>query len=246
MPLCKLTGIILRYADYREVDRILTLFSREKGKIAISARGCRRQNNPISGSCQLFAYSEIVAFENRGRYTINTADLCEAFYPIREDIDRFTCASFVTTLCDFLIGDDEQSEEMFTLLYHTLSFLSYTDIDPLDMAICFAVRALRISGYMPVLSYCVKCRTRVTAQKTVRFAPDLGGSVCDSCSSESITVSALALEAMRRMSQLADKDIRKVKLPETVRKELLTLLRAYSMCTFDNISRVFDIIQHEK
>ena len=48
------------------------------------------------------------------------------------------------------------------------------------------------------------------------------------------------------MSQLADKDIRKVKLPETVRKELLNLLRAYSMCTFDNISRVFDIIQHEK
>ena len=105
MPLCKLTGIILRYADYREVDRILTLFSREKGKIAISARGCRRQNNPISGSCQLFAYSEIVAFENRGRYTINTADLCEAFYPIREDIDRYETKSkiFISIISQNLI-----------------------------------------------------------------------------------------------------------------------------------------------
>ncbi|MDO4567615.1 MAG: DNA repair protein RecO [Clostridia bacterium] len=246
MPLEKLSGIVLRYADYRDNDRILTVFTREKGKLSIASRGCKRQNSPLQSASQLFAYSEMVAYSGRGKYSLNSADLCEAFYPLREDIVKFECASFMLALSDFITGEEEPSEALFTLLYHCLSYTAYSDMDPMDVSLCLAVRALTVSGYSPKLTSCVRCGAKLNDRRRVRFAPQLGGSVCNDCSGEHMEVSALTLEAMRRMSLLEDKQLRNVRLPSEVRRELTAVVKAYYLCIYDGVERCFDILARAK
>ena len=65
MALITVNGIVTRYANYRDNDRILTLFTRERGLISAAARGCRRPKSPLLPASELFVSGEFVLFFNR-------------------------------------------------------------------------------------------------------------------------------------------------------------------------------------
>lgn len=62
MPSIKLNGIVTRYADYKDNDRMLTLFTYEQGLVSCAARGCRRAKSPLMGASELFVSGEFVLF----------------------------------------------------------------------------------------------------------------------------------------------------------------------------------------
>ena len=64
-------AIVLRVTDYNDRDALLTVLSRDHGKLTIKARGLRRKNSPLIAPCQLLAYGEFTLFEYKGQYTIN-------------------------------------------------------------------------------------------------------------------------------------------------------------------------------
>ena len=66
-------AIVLRVTDYNDRDALLTVLSRNHGKLTIKARGLRRKNSPLIAPCQLLSYGEFTLFEYRGQYTINEA-----------------------------------------------------------------------------------------------------------------------------------------------------------------------------
>ena len=59
-------ALVLRGVDYKESDRILTLFTQEQGKLTVSARGCRKKGSAIAAGCQLLAWSEMVLYDYQG------------------------------------------------------------------------------------------------------------------------------------------------------------------------------------
>ena len=79
MPTWTLTGIVLRYANYRDSDRILTILTRERGKLSAAARGCRKPNSRLFGCSELFTYGEYVLFEGKGKMTVDNCDVRERF-----------------------------------------------------------------------------------------------------------------------------------------------------------------------
>ena len=66
-------ALVLRGVDYRESDRILTLFTQEQGKLTVSARGCRKKGSAIAAGCQLLAWSEMVLYDYQGRWAVKEA-----------------------------------------------------------------------------------------------------------------------------------------------------------------------------
>ena len=72
-------GIVLRVTDYNDRDALLTVLSRNHGKLTIKARGLRRKNSPLIAPCQLLAYGEFTFFEYKGSYTVNEAHSLELF-----------------------------------------------------------------------------------------------------------------------------------------------------------------------
>ncbi len=242
MPSSAYNGIVLRYANYKENDRILTIFTREAGLISASARGCRRTKSPLLGASEPFTYGEFMLFESAsGKFRVDGCELRESFYPIREDISRFAGGSSMLKFVENS-GVMERGERLFSMLYYALSFLAYTQIDPADITICFFVRALSELGMQPALTQCARCGRDLRAEKKLAFSAKLGGALCADCSFGAEPVAPLSLEAMRRMLLLSDEDMQKVRLPQKVRDELKRIVRAFASGSLEYDFKAFDQI----
>lgn len=225
MPLLTVDGIVIKNADYKENDRMLTVFTPEYGALGVSVKGCRKKGNTNIACSEIFSFCEFVLFENKGKYSVNSFSLKEAFYPLREDFDKLSCASFCCELV-YLSSDhgNVKSDALFSMLYYALSYICYTDNNPVDLALCFAFRALLELGYAPSLTSCAICGGDLRQSTKAAFSSTHGGALCSKCAGGfDVHISVLSLEAVRRMMKLQDSEMRKVVLPSEVREELLPL-----------------------
>lgn len=225
MPTECVQAIVTGYTDYRDNDRMLTLFSADRGRIDCKARNCRKPTAPLLACAQPFVFGEFELFTQSDRVTVNGCDVRESFYPIREDVDRFMAASTAAQLVNRVIEHDSPDEPLFSLLYHTLSFLAYADVVPKDMLIAFLLRFLDHAGYRPSLTRCSVCRRDVRSDAVLFYSADSGGVVCVACPHGGKPVSKLSLEAMRRILLLEHDELRRVRLTEALRNEIYPLLR---------------------
>ena len=232
MPVFCAEGIVTRYVNYRESDRILSIFTIDKGRIDAKARGCRKPKSPLVNVCQPFVFGEFEIFSGKERNTINDCEIKETFYPIREDYERFSIGSVMLRLCHDAAMENEPNEALFSLLYHSLSFLAYGQSDPKDLFCCFLVRFLDAIGYRPAVTVCAQCGRDIRSDAVVRFTPR-GGAACNACSQYGEPISKTALEGMRRMLIMENAEMDKVKLSERIRKEILRHLTEYTAVSLE-------------
>ena len=225
MPTELTQAIVTGYTDYKDNDRMLTLFSASRGRIDCKARNCRKPTSKLLTCAQPFVFGEFELFSGIDRITVNACDVRETFYPLREDIDRFMVASVCTSLCNNVIERESPDEALFSLLYHVLSFLAYSDSDPKDLLIAFLMHYLDHAGYRPSLTRCAVCRRDVRADPVLFFSPEAGGVICAACPHGGKPVSKLSLEAMRRILLLEHDALKKVVLTPALREEMLSLLK---------------------
>ena len=217
-------GIVISYTDYRDNDRMLTLFTVERGRIDCKARNCRKPTAPLLACAQPFVFGEYTIFFSKDRGTVDSCEIKESFYALREDPDRFLIASCVTRLCLSAAEPETPNEPLFSLLYHTLSYLAYSDADPKDLLCGFLIHFLDRIGYRPALTHCAVCHRDVRSDPVLFFSPEAGGTVCAACPHGGKPINRLALEAMRRMLLLGDGELSKIRMPKELQKDVLTLL----------------------
>ena len=229
MSTLTLQGIILRYANYRDNDRILTILTRERGKLSAAARGCRKPASRLFSCSEMFIFGEFVLYEGRSRMTVDNCEVRERFYPLREDLHRFAAGAYMTSVADACLAAEQRNEAVFELLYYGLSYAAYGSQHPTDVALCFLARCLQALGYSPQLTSCARCGRDLRALLRLGFDPGAGGAVCQGCMGpDTMDISPLSLEAVRRMLLLSNKEMNRVVLPEQVRRELKTALNGYA------------------
>ena len=99
MPSITTQGIVLRYANYRDHDRMLTILSPNYGRLDVLSRGCRRPKSALMPASELFVHGEFVLYQQNDHATLSSCTLTDTFYPLRLDPYRLTCASYLTALC---------------------------------------------------------------------------------------------------------------------------------------------------
>ena len=176
------TAIVLRYANYRDNDRMLTLFSPTRGRIDANSRGCRKARSPLLNASELFALGDFELFEKNGRYTVTGASLIETFYPLREDYDRLSCGVWLLNLCEAAIQPNQPDQPLFMLLLHTLSRLTFSDQPWPPLLTGFLAHFAQVEGFRPRLRHCARCGRRLPAdQPCFWFDHTGGGAVCPDC-----------------------------------------------------------------
>lgn len=234
----KLNGIVLRYANYRDNDRILTVLTQERGAVAVTVRNCRKKSSvtadAVSEQC---CYGEFVVYERCGILYASSTAIKESFYPIREDYEKLVSANQILRFAE-IIAYNHGGAELFPLCYHALSFLAYGDNNPIDIELCSTAKMLCLAGYKPVLTHCVRCGQDLRKQKEVAFSKVQGGTLCDYCGVGCRVISALSAEALRRMILLPLPQMGRVKLPDNVRKELDLIIYEYAEYSFEQIIKV--------
>ncbi len=150
-------GLVLRVSDYNEHDALLTLLTRQHGRITVKARGLRRKNNPLSAPCQLLAFGEFTLFEYRGMYTINEAHSVELFHTLRKDLMKLSLGTYFAQVAEIISQEDLPSPELLSLVLNCLYALSKLSENENKVKGVFELRCACLAGYFPDLTGCHIC-----------------------------------------------------------------------------------------
>ena len=221
-------GIVLRVTDYNDRDALLTVLSRNHGKLTIKARGLRRKNSPLIAPCQLLAYGEFTLFEYRGQYTINEAHSIELFQSLRRDLTKLSLGTYFAQAAELISQEDLPNPELQSLLLNCLFALSKLDLPEDQVKAVFELRSACLAGYTPDLFGCHVCGS----QTPDRFDLSAGLLECHGCrTGESngirLPVTPGLLEAMRYICFCDPKKLFAFQIgPETM-SQLSALTEAY-------------------
>lgn len=145
-------ALVLRGVDYRESDRILTLFTQEQGKLTVSARGCRKKGSAIAAGCQLLAWSEMVLYDYQGRWAVKEASTERLFQGIRDDIGRLALGCYFAEAAELLAVEGEENSELLSLILNSLHALDRMQEKPLSLVkAAFEWKAMALAGYEPLI-----------------------------------------------------------------------------------------------
>ncbi|MDY6366896.1 MAG: DNA repair protein RecO [Clostridia bacterium] len=175
----KLSGIVLSATAFGENDKILNIFTLEKGVISAGIKGVKKPTAKLRFAAEPFSFCEYVFSVKGERRTVVSASLIESFYPLRENIEKFFCGGAVLDYIRKFCREEIVSPELFLLATETLKTLCYTDKHAQSELAYFFIRALKISGYGLDESGCVECGK--TPSGRIFFDAGSGGFLCENC-----------------------------------------------------------------
>lgn len=149
-------AIILGAMDYRDSDRIVTLFCREHGKLSTLARGGRKSRKRFGGALELFARIDITLSLKDGLSALGDCDILTVYPGIRADLTSITHASYACELTSTLLPENLPNQRLFRLLAAYLDHLDSGAAEPADRHF-FEINLLNILGYRPPIESCSGC-----------------------------------------------------------------------------------------
>ena len=176
-------GIVVKTADYRENDRMLTLLTPQFGRIDTLARGCRKPGSPLLSAGELFTFGEFVLYTGKERSGVVSCAVQDNFYPIREDYDKLRFAGYMLQVAACQIQPAQYSRDLFVLLLRSLKRIAYMDLDFRAVCAAFLLMDAAVLGYRPVLDGCVHCGQAAEGSEHFLFDLENGGLCCRDCAS---------------------------------------------------------------
>ncbi|WP_427339559.1 DNA repair protein RecO [Caloranaerobacter sp. DY30410] len=195
--LLSVEGIVLREIKYHEWDKILTIYTRENGKIQAIAKSARRQRSPLISCSQVFSYSRFILYKGKNFYHINSGEIIDTFYSLREDIYKLAYATYFLELVDCATIEEYPIPILFDLLIKTLRVLENSKDNYSKLARAFELKYISFIGYKPNLKTCVLCNNK--PNDNAIFSIKNGGILCEKCKQkdyEGYIISKDVLKAM--------------------------------------------------
>jgi DNA repair protein RecO (recombination protein O) len=203
----KATAIVIRTVEFSETSLVVTLFTREFGKIGALAKGARRLKGPFESALDLLALCRIVFLHKSSESLdlLTEAKLLRRFRPVGRNLSALYAAYYVAELLQGLTDDDDPHPELFDLADQTLAALAAGE-PVAKWVVRFELGALRLLGHSPSLNICVECGVDVVSAGRVPFGLLDGGVMCKNCREGKTQIIMVSAGALRTMAQLADTD----------------------------------------
>ena len=230
-------GIVLRSARYNENDLVLTIFTRKLGKVSAIAKGAKRNKSSLLSSSQVFSYSNFTLKKQGNMYRVNQSETIKNFYNIAYDIDAFSYATYIASLVEGSIYENQTNNRLFVLLAQTLYLYTQKDIDKTFITKAFELKFLDYVGFKPIVNKCVNCQS--TNMKGSVFNVDEGGILCENCKIHHTYNFKIDVTTIRLMEYILKNDIltcSKAKVSKYITKELEKILKVYIQVYIDNVN----------
>jgi DNA repair protein RecO (recombination protein O) len=225
---CKTEGIVLKRTDYSESSQIVTLFTRDFGRLRGIAKGAKRPRKGLPNTLDLLNRVDLVFLRKPPGQLHVFAEwtVIENFLRLRQNLDKLYSGLYVAELLYELTEESEESAALYALLLDTLRALATKD-DALASVFLFEINLLCLLGHMPEVKKCVVCGRSLPAR--ARFSPRDGGALCSGCHARGslrLEVSRGALSALATLAQAEKNLVRRLKIGSTTRREIRSILSA--------------------
>jgi DNA repair protein RecO (recombination protein O) len=190
----KTEAVVLRSMRLGEADRVLHLYTLDRGRVGAVAKGVRKTKSRFGGRLEPLSHVELMLHQGKSDLqTITGVHLLRPHHAAREDYYRLSVGLIGAEAMLRLFSEQEANERAFTALTRFLGALEELPrtagrpaLDPL--ALSFQLKLLWLSGYLPHLTSCAECGTDDAT--LVGYSPRAGGAVCGGCANRT---EALAL-----------------------------------------------------
>lgn len=217
MGIVDVEGIITREIKYGDSSRILTMITREYGKISVLAGGVRTNKSGLLAATQLFSHVSMQLFQGREKslYKINSGEILTSFSPIRESLEKMAYASYFCEVANDVVQENNPDPEEMNLLLNALFLLSGDKLPYEQIKGVFEFRTLALQGLLPELSLCADCG-QASATSMELFE---GTAFCDTCAKKHssphlIRAGEAVLTAIAYISLAESKKVFSFSLPE--------------------------------
>ena len=231
MPSYTATGLVLHRLNTGETDKILTLYTREHGKLSAIAKSARKAGSRLSGATELFTETRFLLGSGKSLEVVQQAEIQESFPGIRADLEKLARATYLCELLDRLTAESDtlQSVELYDLLLSALYLLQRATTYPDAVVHAYELHLLAAIGYAPSLENCVRCGEPLTARQ-VGFSPALGGALCPADryrADDALPLSFDALRLLRLLTETEPEPLLSLQPSPTVAAEVARVLRWY-------------------
>jgi DNA repair protein RecO (recombination protein O) len=227
----KTEAVVLRSFRFGEADRVLHLYTLDRGRVGAVAKGVRKTKSRFGARLEPFSHVELLLHRGSGElHTVTGASLVDAHRPAREDPYRLSVGLVGAEAMLRLFVEEERNERAFEALTR---FLGAVDaialgsrgpaaLDPLGLG--FQLKLLWLSGYVPQLESCVECGG---VDELVGFLPRAGGAVCSACAPpETVPLSPAGFRGIHDLLRSPLADAHALGLGERARRDTLAVVVA--------------------
>ncbi len=198
--LYRLSGIVLRRRDLGEADRLLTVFTRDRGKVTLLAKGVRRAASRKAGHLEPFTHTDLLVAKGASLDLVTQAETIDAHRHVREDLWLSSLAYAAAELADAFTVDEDPNVALFDLLLDTVGRLDTGQPSSLAMRY-YELHLLALVGYQPQLFHCVHCNRPL--EPVVNFLSlDRGGCLCPQHGANVDGTIALPLDVLKVLRYL--------------------------------------------
>ena len=224
-------AVVLRSIRFAEADRVLHLYTADRGRVGAVAKGVRKTKSRFGGRLEPLSHVELQLHQGSGELqTVTGVQLVRAHQPARDDYYRLSVGLIGAESMLRLFTEQERNERAFTALTRFLDVLDglpqtaeRPSLDPLALA--FQLKLLWLSGYLPHLESCAECGA---TEGLVGYSPRAGGAVCRACAghAEAIALSAGAIAGIEALLASPLADAVDVALSERAARDALRVVTA--------------------
>ena len=222
-------AVVLRHADWGEADRLVTLYTREQGKLRAVAKGARKITSRKAGHLEPFTHVKLQLARGRSLFIVTQADTVDAYLPLRETLLMTGTASYVVELLDRFVYEEEGANPtLFRLLAETLKRLA-NDEDPWLVVRYYEMRLLDFLGFRPQLFECANCGREIKAEDQF-FSFSAGGVICPRCGRglpNLTSISVDALKYLRHFQRSSYTESKQARPTSNVQDEVETFMQGY-------------------
>ena len=201
------TNVInLKPYNISEADKIIVMYSKEKGLIKGVAKGIKKTTSKLGGRMDMLVANKLMLNKGKTLDTICQAEALNTFFNLRNDMNKLFYAMYCSEIVsNFGIENDPNSEEIYNLFYSFLEKLSNAKTKEQAMlsVLKFQIKIMHITGYSIELNDCVKCQKEPNSEE-IYFSIEQGGILCKDC----------AIDVCK-----------KIKIPQKIKEFLNTILK---------------------
>lgn len=222
----KCEGIVIRANHYGESNKIVTLYTRELGKVGVMARGAKKPNSRFAAVTQPFTYGQFLVRRSSGLGSLEQGEIVSSMREIREDIFLTAYASFIVDLTDKGTDEKKTNPFLFELLYQTLNYMN-EGVDPEILMNIYEMKMLHTFGLYPVLDQCSICKN---TEGEFSFSIREGGFICHRCLERDpyhYKISKATVRLLRLFYYLDIARLGNISVKDETKKELKMIISAY-------------------
>lgn len=229
-------AVVLKTMKYRESSRIVTLYTREYGRVAVLAKGARDRKTRFGSALHPMSYVRVVFYrkDSRDLQLLSQCEHLKVFRTISEDLDKMSAGMALVELVAAVSHDEERNDPLFDLIVVCLSAIENATKNVENALYYFEMSLLDILGFRPEVHRCSSCGNplgEMLEQGMTGFQMGQGGVLCPSCAKHGVgfeKISPAGLKVLQRLQDVRDPDaVMRIVLPQETRHEIAAVLRRH-------------------